>query len=136
DCAPRPDFLAETLPYFDEPSVGIVQTPQFFRPDARHTWVERAAGPMQEVFYRSMQTSRDSFGAAVCVGSCAVYRRAAVQAAGGPAVIAYAGDGPTAAGGGSPGGALKKTPVKRGTGAPPASVGARGPPPHPLLRRT
>ena len=31
DFAPRPDFLAETLPYMDDPSLAIVQTPQFFR---------------------------------------------------------------------------------------------------------
>ena len=31
DFAPRPDFLAETLPYLDDPAIAIVQTPQFFR---------------------------------------------------------------------------------------------------------
>src|SRR5207245_1090587 len=33
DFAPRPDFLAETLPYMDDPATAIVQTPQFFRSD-------------------------------------------------------------------------------------------------------
>jgi len=124
DFAPRPDFLAETLPYFDDPNIGIVQTPQFFRPDASHTWVERAAGPMQEVFYRSMQTSRDSFGAAVCVGSCAVYRRSAVQAAGGPALIAYAEDVHTGLDVISQGWSVKYIPVNLATGASPSSVDA------------
>jgi cellulose synthase (UDP-forming) len=124
DFTPRPDFLAETLPYFDEPTLGIVQTPQFFRPDARHTWVERAAGPMQEVFYRSMQTSRDSFGAAVCVGSCAVYRRTAIEAAGGPALIAYAEDVHTGLDVMSQGWSLKYIPVNMATGSSPTSVDA------------
>src|SRR5215472_2357294 len=124
DFVPRRDFLAETLPYFDDPGIGIVQTPQFFRPASPHTWVERAAGPMQEVFYRSMQTSRDSFGAAVCVGSCAVYRRAAIQAAGGPALIAYAEDVHTGLDVISQGWSLKYIPVNLATGASPNSVDA------------
>ena len=75
DFIPRADFLAQTLPYFDDPVIAIVQTPQFFRTDKRQTWVERAAGAVQEVFYRSIQVSRDRLGASICVGSCAVYRR-------------------------------------------------------------
>jgi cellulose synthase (UDP-forming) len=124
DFTPRGDFLAETLPYFDDPRVGILQTPQFFRPDERHSWVERAAGSMQEVFYRSMQTSRDSFGAAVCVGSCAVYRRAAIRAAGGPALIAYAEDVHTGLDVISKGWSLKYIPINLATGASPNSVDA------------
>jgi cellulose synthase/poly-beta-1,6-N-acetylglucosamine synthase-like glycosyltransferase len=92
DFAPRADFLDETLPYFDDPDIGIVQTPQYFRTSADQTWVERAAGAMQEIFYRAIQVSRDRLGAAICVGSCAVYRRAAVAPAGGPTLIAYAED--------------------------------------------
>ncbi len=49
DFVPREDFLVETLPYMDDPTVGILQTPQFFRTDPRQTWVERAAGAVQEV---------------------------------------------------------------------------------------
>jgi cellulose synthase (UDP-forming) len=124
DFVPRPDFLAETLPYFDDPSIGIVQTPQFFRHNPRHSWVERAAGPMQEVFYRSMQTSRDSYGAAVCVGSCAVYRRAAIQAAGGPALIAYAEDVHTGLDVIDQGWSVRYIPVNLATGSSPSSVDA------------
>ncbi len=78
DFRPRADFLAETLPYLDDPTVGIVQTPKFFRASAGQTWVERAAGPILEVFHRVVQVSRDRFGSALCVGSNAVYRRAAL----------------------------------------------------------
>ncbi len=92
DFAPRADFLAETLPYMDDARIGIVQTPQHFRTDSRQTWVERAAGAVQEVFYRSIQVSRDRLGASICVGSCAVYRRAALAMEGGTTLIAYAED--------------------------------------------
>ena len=95
DFRPRADFLAETLPYLDNPAVGIVQTPQFFRVSQRQAWVERAAGPTLEVFYRAVQVSRDRFGSALCVGSNAVYRRAALAPVGGFTEIPYAEDSHT-----------------------------------------
>jgi cellulose synthase (UDP-forming) len=92
DFAPRSDFLAETLPYLDDPAIAIVQTPQFFRESAAQTWIENSAGAIQEVFYRSIQVARDRFGAAICVGTSAVYRRAALEPQGGPTLIPYAED--------------------------------------------
>jgi len=92
DFAPRSDFLAETLPYLDDPAIAIVQTPQFFRESPAQTWIENSAGAIQEVFYRSIQVSRDRFDAAICVGTSAVYRRAALQPEGGPTLIPYAED--------------------------------------------
>ncbi|HEV8276747.1 MAG TPA: glycosyltransferase family 2 protein [Streptosporangiaceae bacterium] len=92
DFAPRRDFLAETLPYMDDPAIAIVQTPQFFRESPAQTWIENAAGAIQEVFYRSIQVARDRFGAAICVGTSAVYRRAALEPQGGPTLIPYAED--------------------------------------------
>jgi cellulose synthase/poly-beta-1,6-N-acetylglucosamine synthase-like glycosyltransferase len=92
DFRPRPDFLAETLPYLDDPTIGIVQTPQFFRVSSGQTWIERAAGPTLEIFYRVVQVSRDRFGSALCVGSNAVYRRAALAPTGGFTLIPYAED--------------------------------------------
>ena len=80
DFAPRHDLLDEALPYMeDDPRIGIVQTPQFFRITNDQTWVERGAGAVQELFYRSIQTARSRKGGAICVGSCAVYRRAALK---------------------------------------------------------
>ena len=95
DFRPRADFLAETLPYLDDPAVGIVQTPQFFRVSPMQTWVERAASATLEVFYRAVQVSRDRFGSALCVGSNAVYRRAALEPSGGFTEIPYAEDSHT-----------------------------------------
>ena len=92
DFAPRADFLAETLPYFDDPGIAIVQTPQYFRTDRRQNWVESAAGAIQELFYRAIQVGRDRLGASICVGSCAVYRREALEPQGGTTLIAYAED--------------------------------------------
>jgi cellulose synthase/poly-beta-1,6-N-acetylglucosamine synthase-like glycosyltransferase len=92
DFAPRRDFLAETLPYLDDPKIAIVQTPQFFRSSRAQTWIERSAGPIQEVFYRTVQVARDRVDAAICCGTSAVYRRTALKPQGGPTLIPYAED--------------------------------------------
>ena len=93
DFAPRPDTLEETVPYLDMyPDVGIVQTPQFFHVLDQQTWVERGAGAIQELFYRSIQTARAKKGGAICVGSCAVYRRTALEANGGMSLAEHSED--------------------------------------------
>jgi cellulose synthase (UDP-forming) len=84
DFAPRHDLLDETMPYMQsDPDIGIVQTPQFFHVLDEQTWVERGAGAVQELFYRSIQPARSGKGGAICVGSCAVYRRDALADNGG-----------------------------------------------------
>jgi cellulose synthase (UDP-forming) len=93
DFAPRPDMLDEMLPYFDaEPDLGIVQSPQYFRVHPGQGWVERGAGAVQELFYRSVQVSRQHHDAAICVGSCAVYRRDALNDIGGTTLIEHSED--------------------------------------------
>lgn len=93
DFTPRHDLLDEVMPYFDEsPDVGIVQTPQYFRVHSDQGWLERGAGAVQELFYRSVQVSRQRHEAAICVGSCAVYRRTALDAIGGSTLIEHSED--------------------------------------------
>jgi len=93
DFAPRADLLDETLPYMTEhPEVGIVQTPQFFHVVDQQTWIERGAGSIQELFYRSIQTARAHKDGAICVGSCAVYRRAALEQNGGMSLAHHSED--------------------------------------------
>jgi cellulose synthase (UDP-forming) len=93
DFVPRPDFLRETLPYFDaDSSLGIVQTPQFFDTSAQQNWLERGACAVQEFFYRVVQVSRDRLDASICVGTCAVYRRAALDSNGGTTLIEHSED--------------------------------------------
>jgi cellulose synthase/poly-beta-1,6-N-acetylglucosamine synthase-like glycosyltransferase len=92
DFVPRPEFLLELVPYFDDPTTGIVQSPQFFDSDKRLHWLQRSAGATQEMFYRWIQTSRDRFDSAICVGTCAIYRRRALDEAGGFAQIGHSED--------------------------------------------
>ena len=117
DFAPRTDFLLQTLPYFDAyPDLGIVQTPQFFRTLPVQTFMERGAGAVQELFYRVVQVSRDRQRAAICVGSCAVYRRAALDAIGGTTQIEHSEDVHTGFDLGAAGWALKYLPIPMATG--------------------
>jgi cellulose synthase (UDP-forming) len=124
DFRPRPDFLAETLPYTDDPRLGIVQTPQFFRVHPDQAWVERAAAATLEVFYRSVQQSRDRFGSALCVGSNAVYRRAALEPMGGCTLIPYAEDSHTGLDARRNGWELKYLPVPLAAGICPGDIDA------------
>lgn len=124
DFRPRPDFLAETLPYLDDPTIGIVQTPQYFRVSPGQTWVEKAAAATLEVFYRSVQQARDRFGSALCVGSNAVYRRRALQPSEGCFLIPYAEDSHTGLDARKHGYDLKYLPVPLATGVCPDNVDA------------
>ncbi len=92
DFVPRSDFLDELIPYFDDPGVGIVQSPQFFDIRVGMNWVQRAAGATQVLFYRYIQSARDVNDAAICVGTSAVYRRSALDAGGGFAAIDHSED--------------------------------------------
>ncbi|MGO9294908.1 MAG: glycosyltransferase [Streptosporangiaceae bacterium] len=124
DFAPRPDFLAETLPYFDDPDIAIVQTPQYFRAGRHQNWVESAAGAIQELFYRAIQVGRDRLDASICVGTCAVYRRRALEAQGGTTLIAYAEDVHTGLDVRRQGWRLSYVPVILATGVCPAGLNA------------
>ena len=124
DFRPRANFLAETLPYMDDPSLGIVQTPQFFRVSRKQTWVERGAGATLEIFYRAVQVSRDRYGSALCVGSNAVYRRKALEPNHGFTLIPYAEDSHTGLDARRQGYGLKYVPVPLAAGICPASLDA------------
>jgi cellulose synthase (UDP-forming) len=91
DFAPRPDFLVELLPYFDD-TTGIVQSPQYFPCTAEQNWLERSAGATQDFFYCWVQQARDTVGAAICVGTNAIYSRRALDEAGGFAQIGHSED--------------------------------------------
>ena len=92
DFCPRPDFLASTMPFMADNWVGIVQTPQYFDAHGGQNWLQRSAGATQEFFYRWVQPARDRSDGAICVGTNAVYRRAALAKAGGFAQIGHSED--------------------------------------------
>jgi len=81
DFVPRPEFLVETVPFFVDSTVAFVQTPQVY--GNLNNLISRGAGYMQTVFYKFVQSGRNHFNAAFCVGTNVIYRRAAVDDVGG-----------------------------------------------------
>lgn len=125
DFAPRADLLEELLPYMEKDSrTAIVQSPQFFRVLDAQNWIERGAGAVQELFYRAVQVSRQSRDGAICVGSCAVYRRAALEENGGTTLIEHSEDVHTGFDLRCLGWDLRYVPVALAAGVCPDSAGA------------
>ena len=88
----RADALHELVPYMQDESIGIIQSPQHFDVHRTDGWLERGAAATQEYFYRWVQPSRDAADAAICVGTNAIYRRAALVKADGFAPIEHSED--------------------------------------------
>ncbi|WP_223164011.1 glycosyltransferase [Nocardioides mesophilus] len=81
DFAPKQEFLHETMPYFATDKVAFVQTPQTY--GNLHTVLSRGSGYMQSVFYSLIQSGKNRFNAAFCVGTNVVFRRNAIADIGG-----------------------------------------------------
>ncbi len=88
DMVPQPDFLDQTLGYFVDDRVALVQCPQeFYNYDSvqhagnvgSHPWHE------QSLFFRVIQPGKNRWNAAFWCGSPSVVRRAALESVGGVA---------------------------------------------------
>lgn len=86
DFIPTRNFLERTIGFFQDPKVGLVQTPQSFYntdPIARNLGLEEILTPEEEVFYRQIQPIKDAAGSVVCAGTSFVVRRTALEEIGG-----------------------------------------------------
>ncbi len=81
DFVAKPEFLYETLPFFENKDMAMVQTPQYYT--NAMNFVSTAAGYMQHVFYSMLMAGKNRFNAAFCVGTCVVFRRSAIDSIGG-----------------------------------------------------
>lgn len=81
DFVAEPTILYETIPFFENSKMAFVQTPQYY--DNQRNFVSTAASFMQHVFYSLIQSGKNSFNAAFCVGTNVVFRRSAIDAIGG-----------------------------------------------------
>ncbi|MGK7906486.1 MAG: glycosyltransferase [Synechococcus sp.] len=82
DFVPTSNFLTRTVGFFQDRSVGLVQTHQsFFSPDpvSRNLGLEREFPQEVEIFSRHYQPIRDTNGTALCYGSSFVVRRSALE---------------------------------------------------------
>ena len=86
DFVPYRHFLKRTLPFFQDSTIGIVQTPQHFfnkDPVQSNLSLENHWPDEQRLFFDEMAASRDAWDVSFCCGSCSVARREAVEAIGG-----------------------------------------------------
>lgn len=86
DHVPARAFLKETVGFFDDPTVAIVQTPHhFYNPDIfqRNLRVGNLVKNEQALFFRSLQAGRDSHNSAFFAGSGGLFRRQPLEEIGG-----------------------------------------------------
>ncbi len=86
DFAPYKHFVARTLPFFDNPRLAVLQTPQtFYNPDLAQQNLGLGSGISDEqaLFFREIQPARDAWDSAFYCGSCAMLRVAAIRDIGG-----------------------------------------------------
>ncbi|KWR90774.1 glycosyltransferase family 2 protein [Cupriavidus sp. IDO] len=86
DFAPHRNILLRTVGLFNDPKVGLVQTPQFYynadpiqyNLRATECWVDE-----QRAFFDVMQPAKDAWGSAFCIGTSFVVRRDLLELIGG-----------------------------------------------------
>jgi len=86
DFAPFKEFVQRTLPFFDDPKLAVLQTPQtFYNPDLMQQNLGLGGGVADEqaLFFREIQPSRDAWDSAFFCGSCAMVRVQAIRELGG-----------------------------------------------------
>ncbi len=87
DHVPRHNFLVNTLGYFDDPEVALVQTPQSFYNLESFEHERRGDGVYNEesVFYRVIAPAKNRWAAPFWCGTCALVRTEALRSVGGVA---------------------------------------------------
>lgn len=86
DHIPARTFLKDTVGFFDDPKVAIVQTPHhFYNPDVfqRNLRVGERVKNEQALFFRSLQAGRDRHNSAFFAGSGGLFRRKPLMQIGG-----------------------------------------------------
>lgn len=86
DHVPVSDFLHETVGFFQDDQVAIVQTPHhFYNPDIfqKNLRSENILKNEQSLFYRVLQSGRDRHNSAFFAGSCGLLRRRVLEEVGG-----------------------------------------------------
>jgi cellulose synthase (UDP-forming) len=86
DHIPARTFLKDTVGFFDDPKVAIVQTPHhFYNPDIfqRNLRVGEEVKNEQALFFRALQAGRDTHNSAFFAGSSGLLRRQPLMEIGG-----------------------------------------------------
>ena len=82
DHVPHPQFLEATIGHLADDRVALVQTPQYYA-NAHEGRIASAAWAQQALFFGPIACGKDGHGAMFCTGTNNVFRRAALEDAGG-----------------------------------------------------
>lgn len=81
DFVANPEVLYETVPFFENTNMAFVQTPQYY--SNQTNFISTGASFMQHVFYSLIQSGKNKFNSAFCVGTNVIFRRSAIESMGG-----------------------------------------------------
>jgi len=90
DFVPHPNFLQETIPFFEDPTIGIVQTPQVYSNE--DNMFSKGGKNLQASFYNYIMPTRHMQKSAFCVGTNVVYKKEALDKIGGIASVNHSED--------------------------------------------
>jgi len=82
DHVPHPDFLQKVMPYFVDPKMAFVQSPQFYK-NFQLNFVTQSAWEQQELFFGPICKGKNRLNAATMSGTNMAIRRTALLQAGG-----------------------------------------------------
>jgi cellulose synthase (UDP-forming) len=78
DHVPHSSFLAKTAPHFDDPRMGFVQTPQFYKNYA-DTRVSNSSWEQQEIFFGPICRGKNRLNSVTMCGTNMLIRRSALR---------------------------------------------------------
>ncbi|KAF0238628.1 MAG: family 2 glycosyl [Prolixibacteraceae bacterium] len=84
DHVPKPDFLDEVIPYFEDEKIGFVQTVQAYY-NIEESSVAKGAAEQTFHFYGPIMMTMNSYGTVNAIGANCVFRRKALDSIGGHA---------------------------------------------------
>ncbi len=74
DMVPYQNFLENVIPYFSDPSVGFVQTPQYYANFSKND-ITAGAWEQQELFFQTIMVGKDKTNSAFLCGTNVAIRR-------------------------------------------------------------
>lgn len=84
DHVPNMDFIEEVIPYFDDSTIGFVQTVQTYS-NIHESPIAKAAAEQTFHFYGPVMMCMNSYGTVNAIGANCVFRRSALDSIGGHA---------------------------------------------------
>jgi cellulose synthase (UDP-forming) len=84
DHVPVPEFLDQTLPYFEDDKIGFVQCVQAYS-NQNESLIARGAAEQTYHFYGPMMMCMNTYGTAQAIGANCTFRRSALDSIGGHA---------------------------------------------------